>query len=183
MKEKESTTMNIVVGSESEHKLQAVREACEALGIRGKIFGVKTSSGVNEQPSSLAEIYHGARQRGHIVYNNRQTFCDPKDTISIGIESGIIDVGMLRLSFDIAMIAVILPDREIVTTSQGIVFPKEFVEAALMKSEGFVTTTVGSIISEKLGGDPTDPHSTLTKGKITRKQLLTEALISALKQL
>ncbi|MEK7172587.1 MAG: hypothetical protein AAB740_01245, partial [Patescibacteria group bacterium] len=74
------------------------------------------------------------------------------------------------------------PDgRRIITTTPGVIFPEDCV--AIAKERGFVTTTVGSIIAEKLGGDPTDPHSTLTKGAVSRVQTLVAGLIIALSQI
>jgi len=52
----------------------------------------------------------------------------------------------------------------------------------IAEKRGFKTTTVGSIITEQLGGDPTDPHSTLTSGKISRTMTLIDAVATALQQ-
>ena len=86
------------------------------------------------------------------------------------------------VTLDIAVIVILTPDgRQIVTTSEGIEFPEEYVEIA--EERGFETTTVGSVITERLSGDPTDPHSVLTKGKVTRTKTLVDALKTALHQL
>jgi hypothetical protein len=53
----------------------------------------------------------------------------------------------------------------------------------IAEERGFETTTVGSVITERLGGDPTDPHSVLTNGKVTRTMTLVDALTIALQQL
>lgn len=68
--------------------------------------------------------------------------------------------------------------QKLVGTSAGIEFPKEAVEAA--RARGFETTTAGSVITETLGGSSTDPHSTLTQGKVSRKEILVEALMTVL---
>ena len=80
-----------------------------------------------------------------------------------------------------AIIVVITSDKKLITTSEGVQFPEEYISIA--QERGFATTTVGSIISEMLGGDPTDPHSILTNGKISRDATLTNALITLLKQI
>jgi len=86
------------------------------------------------------------------------------------------------MTLDIAVLVILTPDgRQIITTSEGVQFPEECVRIA--EKLGFKTTTVGSIITEKLGGDPTDPHSVLTKGKVTRTMTLVDALTVALQQL
>lgn len=163
---------NFVVGSTSEHKLNAVREACKKLGIEAYVSGEETYSNQAEQPTGFHCTLRGAINRARGV--QRDGFH------AIGIESGIFEYGSVAL--DIAIIAIFTANGAlIVTNTSGIMFPEEYVVEA--RRRGFPTTTVGSVIAEKLGGDPTDPHSTLTDGKITRQQLLTDALVVALKQL
>jgi len=140
--------------------------------------GVTTSSHVNEQPEGFAEIFSGAVTRARSARTQRP------GTIAIGIESGIICFNDIDfpITFDIAIVVVYALDgRRIVTTSSAIPFPEDCVAAA--KERGFATTTVGSVIAERFGGDPADPHLTLTGGKLSRKDTLTDALVAALKQL
>jgi hypothetical protein len=58
-----------------------------------------------------------------------------------------------------------------------VVVPTACVEEA--RTRGFAATTAGSVIAERFGGDPADPHITLTGGKTDRKSLL----ITTLKEL
>ncbi len=164
---------NIVVGSMSAHKLDAVRKACELLSLDAAVSGVKTSSGQNEQPVGFEETFQGALTRA-------QGIRSPGDrSIAIGIESGILLSENVTL--DIAVVVVLTYDSRIVTSSVGIQFPEGC--NILAAQRGFKTTTVGSVVAEQLGGDPTDPHATITNGKITRSALLTDAIVAALSQL
>jgi len=170
--------ITITLGSTSKHKLTAVKQACEQLGLTASLVGVKAASGQNEQPVGLSETFQGAlnRAQGAKAQN-------PK-AIAIGIEGGIFitDSEQLPLTVDLAVIVVLTPDgRRIITTTPGIVFPEDYVEIA--KKRGFITTTVGSVIAEKLGGDPTDPHSTLTNRAVSRSKTLVDGLVVALTQL
>lgn len=171
--------IRVVLGSTSPHKLNAVRNACERLGIRASVSGVETSSGQNEQPVGFEETFNGA------LIRTLSARVQDTGAVSIGIESGIFRLRFDGRSFvfiDAAVIVLITSNnRQIVTTSAGIVFPEEFVEVAEMR--GFESTTVGSVIAEKLGGDPADPHSTLTNGRVSRKMILTDALVVALGQI
>lgn len=165
--------IDIVLGSTSIHKIEAVKQACLGLGLNADISGVKASSGQNEQPVGFEETFSGALARASYAKSTRP------DCFAIGIESGIFRFGM---TFDIAVIVILTPDnRQIVTISEGIPYPTQYVEIA--EERGFKTTTVSSIIAQQIGGDPTNPHSTLTSGKVTRTMLLTSALITALRQL
>lgn len=171
--------MHITLGSTSEHKLAAVVLACRRLGLsQAAVEGVKTSSGQNEQPVGFDETFGGALQRATSAQIQKP------NTIAIGIESGIFRFKAVgtKVTLDIAVIVILtIEGRKIITTSSGIQFPEEYVNIA--EGLGFKTVTAGSVVSDKLGGDPTDPHSTLTEGCITRRDTLVDALAVALKQL
>lgn len=165
--------MDITLGSTSAHKIAAVKEACDQLGIKAIVTGVKTPTGQNEQPVGFDETYAGAYTRAVCAKALHV------DSIAIGIESGIFRFGP---TLDIAVIVVLPKDgRRIITTSEGVKFPEGYVKIA--EERGFATTTVGSVITEQLGGDPTDPHSVLTNGRVTRTMTLVSALTTALRQL
>jgi len=164
-----------ILGSTSVHKLEAVRSACVKLGIDAVVSAVGVDSGQNEQPVGFEETLEGALARASFAKS-----CGEGDSIYVGVESGIINLSRSS-TIDLAVIVVLAGDRRIVTTSAGIEFPQECVSIAHQR--GFKTTTVGSIIAEKLGGDATDPHFTLTKGMVSRKSTLVQALMLALSQL
>lgn len=168
--------INIVLGSTSSHKLDAVRKACERLGITASVSGVKTSSGQNAQPLGFEETFNGALTRA--ISARAQ-----KDAMAVGIENGIFRFcGQKVASFDIAVIVLITTDnRHIVTTSAGMVFPEEYVKIA--ETQGFESSTVGAVIAGFFGSDPADPHSILTKGKVSRETILIDALVLALSQI
>lgn len=172
--------IRVVLGSTSPHKLDAVRKACERLGMEASIFGVKTSSGQNAQPIGFEETFAGALTRA--MSASRAPY---SDAIAVGIESGIFHFcrqNQKVVSFDIAVIVLITMDnRQIVTTSAGIVFPEECVKKA--ETQGFESTTVGAVIAKFFGSDPADPHSILTKGRVSRKTILTDALVVAFGQI
>ncbi|MCX6789181.1 MAG: DUF84 family protein [Candidatus Gribaldobacteria bacterium] len=170
--------IKIVLGSISQHKIEAVKQACQQLGLETIVSGVKAASGQNEQPVGLSETYQGALNRAQGAKEQNP------EAVVIGIENGIFmsDNDKNPLTVDLAVIVVLTPDnRRIVSTTPGITFPEDCV--AIATERGFVTTTTGSVIAEKLGGDSTDPHSTLTKGAVSRIQTLVAGLVVALAQL
>lgn len=177
--EQQGEKIKVVLGSTNAYKLDAVRKACERLGMKASVSGVKTSSGQNAQPVGFEETFNGALTRARLAMRD-------VDMIPIGIENGIFRFnGEIPISIDLAIIVLITSGmsdvRRIVTTSAGIVFPEDCVEIA--ESRGFESTTVGSVIAEKFGGDPADPHSILTNGKVSRAMILTDALVAALGQI
>lgn len=168
--------IKVVLGSTNPYKLDAVRKACERLGIRASVSSVKTSSGQNEQPVGFEQTFAGALTRA------KSARAQNIDAIAVGVENGVFIFGVEELFFDVAVIVLITPDnRQILTTSAGIIFPKDYVKIA--ESRRFESTTIGSVIAEKLGGNPVDPHSTLTKGRVSRTMILTDALIVAFAQI
>jgi len=169
--------IEIVVGSTSRHKLEAVRMACKTLGYGNEIIvtGIPAESGQNAQPVGLVETMRGALARAEAVQKKHS------GAICVGIESGINSVNTALSVVDMVVVIALMPDgRQYINGKpSNVEFPKEDVLAA--QQRGFKTTTVGQIISERLGkGDGTDPHSLLTDGKITRQQTLADALRSIL---
>jgi inosine/xanthosine triphosphatase len=165
--------MNIALGSMSELKLDAVKEACNLLSLGYDIYGTETNSKQNEQPVGFEETYSGALTRAKAAQS-----LYPED-IAIGIESGIF---RSKVTLDFAVIVVLTPTgQQIVTTSEGVMFPEFFVKIA--EEMGFESTTVGSVIADKLNCNSADPHSVVTAGRVSRKTTLANALATALSQL
>ena len=167
----ESRFDGLQLGSTSVHKREAIEDACRKLGIKAKIGESSVESKINAQPYGFDETLVGATNRA------QQAQAENPRAVAIGIENGIIAI---RDKFiDVAVIVVLTPDgKSFVGTSAGVEFPKEAVEIA--RSRGFKSTTAGSIIAETMGGSSTDPHATLTNGKVNRKEILTEAIAAAL---
>jgi len=170
--------MNIAIGSASKLKINALTAACDELEITQKIVGVEVASGQNAQPVNIREIMEGAITRALGAQKNRP------DYFGLGIESGIVrfDIGEERHFIDLAGIVLITPEGRIIFgNSCGVEIPIQYVEMAAQA--GFNCTTVGAAISEERGGSPEDPHSTLTDGRLSREEILTQGIISVFKQL
>ncbi len=163
----------LVLASTSRHKLEATRMALNRLRIQTNIFPVAVESGINLQPFGLEEITLGALNRARDAKNKMPGFP------ALAVENGIIKVSSKFI--DLAVCALVLPDEKVMlSTSGGIEIPKDAVKLA--ESQGFDKITVGKVISDKFGGLATDPHSTLTAGKISRKELIAEAISIVLSQ-
>ncbi len=170
--------MKIIIGSTSIHKINAVRQACQELGIKANIKNVYAPSGQNAQPVGFDETFSGAYARAKFAQANEP------DTIAIGIESGIFRISNYdkQITLDIAIIVVLTPcGRCIITTTESIQLPEKYVSIA--EQRGFASTTVGSVLAEQCGGDSTDPHSIITKGKLTRTATFVSTLKSAFAQI
>lgn len=142
------------------------------------IICLDAPSGQNAQPIGLDETLGGAENRS--TYTLEKI---PEATIAFGIENGVIRLKEEPLTYiDIAFVVVKTRDGQTgISNSSGVVFPREYVDEAMHR--GFERTTVGQIITEKLKGEPQDPHETLTSGRARRKSLLGNAVLTALRQI
>jgi non-canonical (house-cleaning) NTP pyrophosphatase len=162
----------ITVGSASVLKISAVKQACKEIGLEAEIQGINVPSGQAAQPIGYESTVSGALTRAGAI--NRQF----PQHIAIGIENGLLVQEAELMVKDIGVVVLLTPqDREIITITRTTDIPIHFYREA--KDRGLATTTVGTIIAEQMGGDPCDPHTSITNGKQTRLKLLTEAIVKA----
>ncbi len=161
----------IVLGTTSRHKIDAVREACKKADIVAEVFGSSAESFQNEQPVGYDATYAGAFARADQA-RHRDT-----SAIAIGIESGISFEGGIWNDFAVIVVLEPISRKTIVAETEPFEFPERYVREA--EAIGFKTTTVGSVIAKHTRCDPTDPHSFLSDGKVSRSDLLTDALVEA----
>ena len=172
----------IRVGSLSEHKIGAVRDACEALGIDADVVGIAAKSGVNEQPLGAFETTYGAKVRANEAWRSSEGVPD----IAIGIESGIIPLvdpqrdGIEEEYVDCAFVCLRAGEYRILTQSAGhMVDPQDVREA---RRRGFDKNTVSSVTRERTNCDATDSTPWYTGGMVSRKECLQHAVKIALAQ-
>jgi non-canonical (house-cleaning) NTP pyrophosphatase len=125
-------------------------------------------SGVSSQPYGNTEICHG-------MMNRLMRACAefPHAHYVVSIESGLVCVNDRH--YDVAGIAIYSSTTTIVksTVSHGVEIPEDIINEWLpLRANG---TTIGDVITKKWGGDPHDPHTTLTDG-ISRKTLLEDVI-------
>jgi len=175
--------MEIFVASTSKHKLEAVNNVANTLfpESKPKIEGRKTASEINEQPVGHEETVRGALNR---LENLKKVIGETRYDILVALENGIFPIKIREREawFDLA--CVVVEDAEgnqSFAHSTGVEFDAQTVEEA--RKKGFETTTVGSLIAERTGADSTDPHSYLTNQIVSRREMLEQALKTAMGQL
>jgi non-canonical (house-cleaning) NTP pyrophosphatase len=175
----------VVVASKTDLKLSAVLSAFETLGIqRVTVLGVSADSGINDQPIGHEETMRGC------VNRLRGALLDPAAQLAsfvVSIENGIVELetpaadgSTDRRYFDLAYVCVenVGTGDRFWSHSCGLEFPASLVQQC--EKLGFDKTTVGSLIAAAEGGDKQDPHSTLTRGAVTRAACLRQAVVAAL---
>lgn len=163
--------MGIIVVGGNELKRKSFSDALNFCGYFSEVIREDVESGENNQPIGEIETERGARQRGknaRILHSYAHAW--------VGAENGIRFVR--NVTEDWTRVALLLPNGvEILGASKPVIFPEDCVKIAL-ESNG--TKTVGSVIAEKYGCDPKDPHAFLTGGKHTRASLMFDAFVSIL---
>ncbi len=151
-----------------------MRGAIDVTGINlGGLTTCPAESGVNTQPCGIDEIVIGAQNRAENAHLHWPS------AYAIGIESGILVDEVHSVIIDIGCIYIITPNGKapIRSMTSGFEFPWEFYLEA--RAEGFDKVTVGQVIARHMRGDHTDPHATLTGGKMSRVEQLMHGLIAA----
>ncbi len=174
-------TCTIAIGTTSTHKLTATKSALRhaRLDRAVTLAPVKTVSGVAEQPlwklgSTDNEIATGALCRATAALA-----ATPGASYGLGIENGLVEFEPNQTYVDLAVIALVAGYgiEPLFVTSCGIPFPKAHVRSSLDSKRA---TTAGDFIAQATGCDGTDPHSYLTRGRVSRAEMLEQAIESAL---
>ncbi len=159
--------MKIVVGSMSEIKLAAVRDALARAGRAAEVLSAATEPGVPAQPLG-DETFAGARARA------RQAGRAHPGAWSVGIENGLF---FSRDGWqDKAVLVLRSPDEsERLAFSASVAVPNAVI-AELKRRMRRERITVGGVLAERTGCDHQDSHAFLTNGRTDRQAILTEAL-------
>ncbi len=171
--------MIIKVGSEKRPKVEAVEEILKDYPhlAMAEVIGVKTESGVADQPKSLEEVVAGAKNRAQNVFGD----CD----YSIGLESGLMTVPGTKSGYMDVTVCAIYDGREFhLGLSSAWEFPSlmqkvnEFmIVDGLDMSQAF--KKAGLTKKEDIGAEE-GVLGALTKGRMTRKEYTKQALRMAL---
>jgi non-canonical (house-cleaning) NTP pyrophosphatase len=171
--------INVIVGTKSNIKICAVREAsnCVFDEYNYSITDVDSESKVNNQPYGFDEIVKGAENRlsfcrESVPLNRTNQIC-----ILVAIENGIVFID--NEFYDIAYILVENEDTLEVSSSfsSTVKLPKNIIYKVTNSN---YEKTIGDFIDKT---NPKDPHSSLTNFNVARKDILTQALKIALSQL
>lgn len=163
--------LKIAVGTTSELKLRAVKNALAKAQIYAEIQGHKVESGVPKQPFGEDQIMTGAYNRAVNALRK-----DSRASSAIGIESGIITKYLKY--FDIAYCVVINRGEEVVGESFSATLEIPTNVVRLINAGEFADAGVAA---QELGGTKEkDPLTWLSGNKMQRNELLEDAVFLAL---
>ncbi len=155
--------MKIAIGTTSELKVRALKDALEKIQVQADIDTAKTNSGVSDQPFGYEESTRGAKNRATELFEKE----DPD--IAIGIESGLVEIE--GNYFDVACVYVKSKDDESVAYSAGYFTPEWIIREIKEKN-----TEYGHIAQKLSGDSEKDPLKYFSDGKIKREELLSQAI-------
>lgn len=159
--------MKVSIGTTSDLKVRALKDALYKLDIDSEIIALKTNSGVSDQPFGYKEINEGARNRAREVLENTTS------DIAVGIESGLINIE--DDYYDIACICVVTKEgEESVSYSAGYFTPQWIIEEIKEKN-----TEYGHITQRLSGDTEKDPLKYFSGGITKREELLSQAIMLA----
>ncbi|OGZ05844.1 MAG: hypothetical protein A2845_03505 [Candidatus Lloydbacteria bacterium RIFCSPHIGHO2_01_FULL_49_22] len=169
--------LHFIVGSENKAKVNAVSEVLtEYPHLSGaRVDGVRTGSGVADQPMSLDETVSGAMNRARSAFGA----CD----YSVGIESGLMHVPNTKSGYMDVCAAAIYDGTEF---HLGLSSAWEFPDKAIIRSmvdEGLdmsqAINKIGLTKNPNIGSEE-GAIGIVTKGRIDRKEYTKQALRMAL---
>lgn len=159
--------MKIAIGTTSELKVRALRDALERINIEAEMLPVKTSSGIADQPFGFEEIIKGATTRAENSLN------EVGADIGVGVENGLVEIG--GDYFDVACVIIKTKDgNKSAAFSPAILIPEWIIKK--IKEEN---TEVGEITKALSGDTEKDGFKYFTNGAITRKEALFQAIVFA----
>lgn len=162
----------IVVGSTSEIKIQAVKEAFMRLNVDAEVIGVKAASDVSEQPFN-DETLHGAENR---IRNARKL--NQNGDFYIAIENGIFKEGSAFFDRAIVLIETKNRKRYIFKSKDAAPIDERYIKET--EQIGFNKATVSKVMQlHGIVKQHDDPHIDLIGKK--RKNILEETVYSAFK--
>jgi len=165
------------VGSKNPVKLDGVRDALARFFTDFKVVSVDPETSVPPQPLSLRETVLGAVERAAYAVNNVS-----EADIGIGVEAGFVEMAVAATGYvDIQVCAIADREKRVsIGLSPGFEFPPVVLEKILsgeaVESEEVMERLTGvKRIGEKMGA-----IGALTRGHVTRRQLVEQAVIMAL---
>lgn len=156
--------MKIAIGTRSELKVRALRNALANIKIEAEVLTLKTDSGISKQPFGYTEMMVGAKNRA------REAMSETSSDFTVGIENGLVEIE--GSYFDIACIFIKSKENdESVTFSSGISIPNWVIEE--IKEKG----TEGGEITQRLSGESEkDTPKYFSGGMIKREDILSQAI-------
>tara|TARA_Y100000310_G_scaffold345733_1_gene468998 strand:+ start:8508 stop:9026 length:519 start_codon:yes stop_codon:yes gene_type:complete len=170
--------MKINVASINETKVNAVKELIQEYPFLkdSDIKGIKTETGVSDQPTNLEESFTGAKNRAKNAFTN----CD----LSIGTEGGILETPQTKTGMMNISVTAIYDGKEFYYgISSAFEHPQEVINL-VKQGKDLNDAYFEAKLTEKTDvGKKEGSVGILTKNRLPRKEYIKQGLMMALTQL
>ena len=162
----------VFVSSQNQIKLESVTFGFRKIGKVFDIHGFQTASGVSEQPLSIEETYKGAINR---LKNLKMKIKNKKYSYLVSIESGLAKLLPNHNYFGIS-VCIIEDARgvEKISATSELEIPKDMTNLVPNPYPD-----LGVLVQKKYGSKLKDPYNFITRGKVSRLELLSQSVINA----
>ncbi len=163
----------VFVSSENIIKTSATSLALREFNYRFNVVGLKTNTGVAEEPSSIEETYQGALNR---LINLKKENSTKNAKMFVSIESGIVKLHKDHNVFGFS-VCIIEDDmgKRVVSITTDVEIPKSMTDLVPKKY-----VDLGVLVQEKFGIKEKDPYVYFTNGKLNRKKLIFNTVVNTL---
>jgi non-canonical (house-cleaning) NTP pyrophosphatase len=158
------------LGSESDHKLRALRAALDAYDLGWRLMAYGVTSGVPEQPLGRTAIVQGARNRAL----NALAYAEPEQrAFGVGMENGLYYDRLTKTAYDVAYVCLVRSSdsAQFGAWSAAVPVPRQHYRAVVSGDIGHLKRTLG-----------TDVTKVFTRDRLHRSEVLSQALACALAQ-
>jgi len=176
-------SLKICIGSLNPAKINAVKIAFSNYFNNYEIFQIKVDSKVSSQPIGLINIIKGAINRAksslsYLKYEKNFKF----HTFGVGIEAGLAKVPNSYSGYMDFQYCAIINEANKITLGSGIAFeyPKFVIDEILADKNKEIGEIIGKLAGNKNLKNQSGAISFLSKNRITRTEILTQAVICAL---
>ena len=167
--------MKVYISSESPVKHAAVKDAFTRLGVSVETIAVAMPSGVNEQPRSLDETYEGALNRHEKLVATLDT--KAKGSYLVTVESGIFTPRPEHNYFGTTTVVIEKDGERRVGIDVDLEFPRHMTDRVPHEY-----ADLGELVKAEFGAATKDPFPYFTGGRVTRQDVIANALFNVLVQ-
>lgn len=175
--------IKICIGSLNPTKINAVKIGFNTYYKNFKLYKIKTESRVPKQPIGLEIILKGAKNRAESALNyliNKEL--SESDIFGVGIEAGLVYIPLAKSKYMDFQFCVIIDENRDISLGSGITFeyPQLVIDEIISSNGKEIGDVIGRLANNINLKNESGAISFLSKGIITRTEILSQAVICAL---
>ncbi|TFG30487.1 MAG: inosine/xanthosine triphosphatase [Promethearchaeota archaeon] len=175
--------IKICVGSLNPTKINAVKIGFSNYYENCELYKIKADSKVPNQPIGMEFILTGAKNRAESALNYliNKDLTD-NEIFGVGIEAGLVHIPLAKSKYMDFQFCVIMDENREISLGSGIAFeyPKRLIDEIISNKEKEIGEVMGKLAHNMNLKNEAGAISFLSKGIISRTEILSQAVICAL---